>query len=202
MKIYCEPNAENFSWISNRSINKQHIYKQKRGPKNKNIPFIQIQIQTHKHLYHVCIERECVCMYENASCKFWSNKNAAIYDFDCREFIWVFRFFDSFVVCLKFSLSHVYCRMIWFWFAKPHKISAEAMKLKQYIDRIFFFKCNTNGTLFNFYFHKSDSIFIFVLNRISSISCSLHSISSKNCMTQFHERKMSWGASHFFSLQS
>lgn len=75
-----------------------------------------------------------------------------------------------------------------------HTISVE---LKQYINWFF---SSAMWALFNFHFHKSDSIFHFCFKSYF-IYHAFDSISSKNCMTQFNGRKMSWGGFIFANEQ-
>lgn len=76
--------------------------------------------------------------------------------------------------------------MIWFWMCEAaQNISWSNEAEAEAIHRWIFFLSSAIWTLFNFHFHKSDSIFIFVLNRISSISCSL-------CSIQYIGLKIAW----------
>lgn len=122
--------------------------------------------------------------------KFWSDE-MPLFMISIAENLYefFFFFFGSFVACLKSSV-HV---VGWFDFdfAKPHTHSINTS-----ID---FHKCNVNAIQFSLPQIRFDFHFCFKSYFID-ISCSLRSIASdENCMTQFHERKMSWGASLSFS---
>lgn len=142
-------------FLNQQSFNKyQHI--NKKG--DRKIKTFRLSKSTYKHI-NISIsyvygdkEKEMYVCERVVQILIW--QNAAVYDFDCREFIWVFLLLPLRFFCGMPKIIYTRCRMIWFPVLRSH-----THKLKQYIDWFSQVQCerhsiftSTNPIRFSFLF--------------------------------------------------